>query len=441
MRTIVAVMVLVMAVGCASDQLNRGRHLTEQGRYEQAIDTLYGYINAHPKSAPAWRELGVAFYEKGELVKAEDAFAQANAIAPDPRANLYLGMTFERAGNIDRAIDAYRTALALGPKAKARETIEAHLDQLMVLKLQEDVSASLTNEAAIKADTIPDNTIAVVDFDNSRLPADLAPLSKGFAEFTAADLSKVKSLQVVERRKLDVLMKELNLASSVCVDPAYSPRLGRLMGSRHVVTGSIMGTGEKDFRLDGAVVNTADSSSQPTGPTEGTLDRFFQVQKDFVFKVIDNLGITLTPEERDSIQQVPTESFLAFMAYCRGLDYQSRGLLDQAKQEYRQAAAADNKFVAARRQVSALSLPTPPAPGTPESLQQLESSAGGEGGGEGESSSNLGQFQVGALDRAGFIKDLNDLDAFGNPSDAPARTGKVTSSGIIIIQGDLDAKP
>jgi len=441
MRTIVAVVVLAMAVGCASDQLNRGRHLAEQGRYEQAIDTLYSYISANPKSAPAWQELGIAFYEQGELVKAEDALAQANAIAPDPRPNLYLGMTFERAGDIDRAIDAYQTALALGPSAKAQETIEAPLNQLMVLKLQNDIAASLTNEAAIKADTIPDNTIAVVDFDNSRLPAALAPLSKGLAEFTAADLSKVKSLRVVERRKLDVLQKELQLASTEFADPAYSPRLGRLVGSRRIVTGSIMGAGQNDFRLDGAVINTTDSSSKPTGPAQGTLDRFFQVQKDFVFKVIDNLGITLTPEERDSIQQIPTESFLAFMAYCRGLDYQSKGLLDQAKQEYRQAAAADNKFAAARQQVKALSLPTPPPPGAPGSLEQLEASAGGEGGGEGEASSGVDQFQTGTLDRAGFIKDLNNLDEFGNPSDAPPRTGRVTVTGTIIIQGNLDAKP
>ncbi len=440
MRTIVAVLVLALVAGCASDQLHRGRQLAEEGRYEQAADTLYSYIDANPKSAPAWRELGIAFYGKGDLVKAEDALQQANHIAPDARTNLYLGFTFEKSGNVDKAIDAYQAALGLNPGSRMQDMIQAHLNQLMVLKLQREVSTSLTNEAAIKADTIPDNTIAVVDFDNSRLPADLAPLSKGLAEFTAADLSKVKSLRVVERQKLDFLLKELNLASTEYANPAYSPRLGRLMGSRHIVTGSIMGTGEKEFRMDGAVVSTADSSAKTTSPTEGTLDRFFQVQKDFVFKVIDNLGITLTPEERDSIQTVPTESFLAFMAYCRGLDYQSRGMIDQARQEYRQATAADNKFIAARQQMKALSLPSSTAPGAPGSLEQLESSAGEESGGD-QSSTGLDQFQVGTLDRAGFIKGLNNLDEFGNPPDAPPRTGKVTITGTIIIQGDLDARP
>jgi tetratricopeptide (TPR) repeat protein len=440
MRTIVAVLVLAMVAGCASDQLRQGRHLAEQGRYEQAVDTLYSYIDANPKSAPAWRELGVVFYENGDLTKAEDALLQANNIAPDSRTNLYLGMTFEKAGNIDRAIDAYQAALGLNPGSRTRDMIQAHLNELMAQKIRQEVSTSLTNEAAIKADTIPDNTIAVVDFDNSRLPADLAPLSKGLAEFTAADLSKVKSLRVVERQKLDFLLKEMKLASSEYANPAYSPRLGRLMGSRHIVTGSLMGVGDKEFRMDGAVVSTADSSAKPTSPTEGTLDRFFQVQKEFVFKVIDNLGITLTPQERDSIQKVPTESFLAFMAYCRGLDYQSRGMMDQARQEYRQAAAADNKFIAARQQVKTLSLPAPTAPGAPGSLEQLESSAGEESGGD-QSSTGLDQFQAGTLDRTGFIKDLNNLDEFGNPSDAPPRTGKVTMTGTIIIQGDLDARP
>ena len=74
------------------------------------------------------------------------------------------------------------------------------------------------------------------------------------------------------------------------------------------------------------------------------MKNFFKVQKDFVFKIIDSLDITLTQAERDAIEEIPTESYLAFMAYCRGLDYKSRGMYRDANDAFQQAADEDNNF-------------------------------------------------------------------------------------------------
>jgi len=335
---------LLLLTGCSSNLYNQGRKLTEQGEYEKAIEAFYQDIAKYPDRAANWRELGVAFYEKGDLVKAEDALKQANNIQPDARTNLYLGLIYERQDMYDKAITAYGAALGLDPGGKTNNTIRAHLDLLISRKVKSEVNLALQNEANIDVDAIPENTVAVVNFDDSNLDAETAPIARGLAEFTAIDLAKVSSLRVIDRLKIDVILEELALSSSGAVDPATGPRMGRLLGSRHLVGGSMMELGESGLRLDGVIMNTVDSSASFTEPAEGALKEIFKVQKQFVFDVIDDLGIALTAEERDAISEVPTESYLAFLAYCRGLDYQRRGLLRDAQASYEKAVEYDNNF-------------------------------------------------------------------------------------------------
>jgi tetratricopeptide (TPR) repeat protein len=63
----------LVLIGCAQSLTSQGRQMVEQGNYDSAIDLYYRQIAANPASAELWRELGVAFYEKGDLAKAEDA--------------------------------------------------------------------------------------------------------------------------------------------------------------------------------------------------------------------------------------------------------------------------------------------------------------------------------------------------------------------------------
>jgi tetratricopeptide (TPR) repeat protein len=434
------VVLMLVVIGCSSGPYSQGQRLVDEGRYDQAIDLFYNQIRANPKDAGAWRELGVAFYEKGDLTKAEDALKQANNIRPDSRTHLYLGLIYEKSQDYGRAIDAYRAALSLGPNSKTKTMLQAHLDLLTRKKIQQEVSRALAAESDINVDTIPNNTIAVVDFDGSHLPPDLAPISKGLAEFTALDLGKVKSLRIVDRTKIDAILRELKLSSSRYADPATAPRIGRLMGSNHIVTGTVLGIGDDEIKLDGAVVSTRDSLPELTPPVQGNLEKIFAIQKKFVFDVIDSLGIKLTPDEREAIQKIPTESYLAFLAYSRGLDYKSKGMFQEAQSQFRDAVRMDGGFQPAVMQSKALSA----APAmdaqknmTPEAVENslVAASESGEGG------ENLAQFQSGAIGLTRFIHDPGLLDQFGNTPDVPDRTIDFKKIGTVTIRGSLDVEP
>jgi tetratricopeptide (TPR) repeat protein len=430
---------MLILIGCSSGPYSQGQRLVDEGQYDQAIDMFYDQIRENPKDAGAWRELGIAFYEKGDLMKAEDALKQANNIKPDSRTNLYLGLIYEKEEDYGRAIDAYRAALSLGPNSRTKTQLQAHLDLLTRKRIQQEVSQALAAESKINVDTIPDNTIAVVDFDGSHLPPDLAPISKGLAEFTALDLGKVKSLRIVDRTKIEAVLRELKLSSSRYADPSTAPRMGRLLGSNHIVTGTVLGIGVDEIQLDGAVVSTRDSLPELTPPVKGNLEKVFALQKKFVFDVIDSLDITLTPEEREAIQKVPTESYLAFLAYCRGLDYKSRGMFEEAESQFRDAVRIDGSFQPAVVQSKALAV----APAmeaqqdmTPEQVENSLVAASESGGGE-----DLAQFQAGTVLLNRFIRDPRLLDRFGNTPETPDRTIDFRQDGIVTIRGSLDVQP
>jgi tetratricopeptide (TPR) repeat protein len=339
-----ALLGLLVVAGCSQSLMMQGRAQMEERRYDAAIDAFYQEIAANPDNWRAWRELGVAFYEKGDLTKAEDALKQSAGMSQDARTQLYMGMIYEQRDDFSEAIKAYSLALGLDPDGDTEELLRARRETLIQRQIEHEIDEALAREEAIEVDTIPERTISVSTFDGSNLPPKLQPLAFGLAEFTASDLSKVSDLTVVERRRLEALLNELKLGQSGYVDPATAPRVGRLMGSRRLVTATIMNRGEEGVILDGAVVRSDDGTANRTEAIEGELEKVFEVQKQFVFEILDDLGIEVTAEERDEIREVPTESYLAFLAYSRGLDYEHRGMARAAKQEYAEAVRLDPGF-------------------------------------------------------------------------------------------------
>ncbi len=437
-KLIIALLLFVLA-GCSQSLYKQGRQLTDEGRYDRAIDVLYQELKINPQSGEAWRELGIAFYKNGDLDKAEDALQQANGIGPHARTNLYLGLIHENRNEYSKAINSYRAALELKPGSDVSKMLRDRLDKLITQNINREVLLAIQGEANINVDTIPKNTIAVVDFDNRYLDDNIKPIAKGLAEFTSLDLAKIASLRVVDRTKIDFIMQELNLSKSGYVDPAVAPRVGRLIGSTRLVTGSLVGLGDKTLRLDGAVVNVRDSSTKVTSPSEGSLEKFFDLQKRFVFQVIDNLGLSLTVEERDEIQKIPTESYLAFMAYCRGLDYSGKGMHQEAQREFGSALKIDAGFNdAGRKQEESSRALTVGAAGAP-AFKSFESEVA-QASDEEQSAPSVDRFQSSSLSMTGFMREGSGLSTIDAPLRIDTRdTEIVIRYGTVIIRGVLDA--
>jgi len=337
-----------LAGGCGKNLYTQGRKLAEEGNFSNALEKYEARVLKKPQDFKAWRELGVARYELGDYQQAIDALNNAEEIKADSRSRYFIGIIFEKLKEYEKARDAYSSALQIESSEKISKRVIQRLD-LLAIRLE--VSAAIAAEKSINADSIPQNTIAVYDFDGSALDPELAPVALGLSEFTAIDLSKIKALTVVERAKLHLLLAELKRSEEAYIDKSSAPKIGRILGSRNIVTATLTSLELNHLRLSGIIVNTVDSSEYYPESSESVLKKIFEMQKQFVRQIIAELNIELTPEEQDSLNIVPTDSYEAFLAYCKGLTYQKAGHYEQALEEFRRASNIDNRFFYAQDQL------------------------------------------------------------------------------------------
>jgi hypothetical protein len=74
----------------------------------------------------------------------------------------------------------------------------------------------------------------------------------------------------------------------------------------------------------------------------------FDVEKRIVFQLFTDLGVQLSTADRNAIEQRPTRSLAAFLAYGRGLTLSDEGRYDAAGREFDNAVRLDPGFLSAR---------------------------------------------------------------------------------------------
>ncbi|HZI44674.1 MAG TPA: CsgG/HfaB family protein, partial [Ilumatobacter sp.] len=67
----------------------------------------------------------------------------------------------------------------------------------------------------------------------------LAPLAYALADLLMTDLARSAQLRIVDRLRLDALLREVRLVEAGRVDTATAPRVGRLVGARRLVIGAL----------------------------------------------------------------------------------------------------------------------------------------------------------------------------------------------------------
>ena len=77
--------------------------------------------------------------------------------------------------------------------------------------------------------------IAISYFDNTSGLEKYNALSKGLADMLITDLSNIKSIQIVEREKLEALLKEINLSESKFIDQTTAQKLGKGLGASYIL--------------------------------------------------------------------------------------------------------------------------------------------------------------------------------------------------------------
>src|SRR5690242_7407575 len=302
----------------------------------EAIARLERERSSHPQSEPVLRSLGIAYYKSGKLPEARTALDQARKLDPhDGTAALYLGLTAEAQNDIATARTAYGPYIEYGRTSRVRHALEARLASLQRKQLEETAKAEVRDEQRLAQIAGTPNVVAVLPLVFSGADTSLKPLERGLAELLTTDLARSSRLTVVERLRLQAVLDEIKLQTSGATDSASNVRAGKILQAGRLVQGAILQQGP-DLRVAGATIDNR------------ALDELLTLEKNIVLGLFQQMGVTLTTAERNAIEQRPTRSLAAFVAYSRGLLLEDEGQFEAADGFYQQAVRLDPSFAAAQ---------------------------------------------------------------------------------------------
>ena len=304
---------------------------------------------ANPGSGAANRALGIWYYKANRFAEARVPLEQARHIDPkDGVSALYAGLAAEQLKDYAAAKDAYNTYLSVGKTKSVRSDIRARLVTVTKAEAQASAKDAIAREAQIAQVPGSPTTVAVLPFTIGGNDPNLLPLQVGLADLVISDLAKPKKLTVVERDRIQAISDEIALSKSGQVDATTAVRAGKLIQAGRIVKGSLISTGGTNITMTSSTVNTQTSANVGVGMnSNGTLDQLFALEKTLVFDTFTDLGITLTPAERQDVDRRPTQSLQAFLAYSRGLMSEDAGRLDEAARFFDNARSIDPGFAAA----------------------------------------------------------------------------------------------
>ena len=186
-------------------------------------------------------------------------------------------------------------------------------------------------------------TVAISYFDNTSGTKEYDPLSKGLADMLITDLSNVKSLKIVEREKLESLLKEIELGDGKFIDPNTAQKLGKGLGAGYMLTGSFLIMGET-MRIDARLVDVGTGEITMAEEITGEKDTFFELEKSLVDKLVTTFDIVLSKSEQRRVKKVQTESFEAFNAFASAIDAFDRKEYDTSKKLFEKATEFDEDY-------------------------------------------------------------------------------------------------
>jgi len=310
-------------------------------QYAQAIPAYRNYLTGHPDSVTAHNKLGFAYLKTGQLNNAAKEFESVLKLEPNNcYAILYLGMTQLNREEFSKAIATWQTF-----RDKKQPLVEAEIRRLLtVVQIAESrrlAQEALAQEKQLQARAPDTDTVSICYFEDLSPDKSLRAFQKGLAAMLITDMSKIKSLTVVERLRLQALFQEMKLGQTGIVDEKTAPRVGHLLGAEHLVTGNLaIGSIRATTSLISAQAGTVAGSAT----VEVEQDNFYELPRLIIDNYAQIMGITLTPEEVEAIGIPHTKNYQAFLYYGEGLDAIDEGRWQDAKDLFGKALKLDPQF-------------------------------------------------------------------------------------------------
>lgn len=287
----------------------------------------------------------IAYYN---LANYKKSFALCKRILSLDRQNscaiFYAGMNLEMLNKKSLARKLFAYHRVLPPQSPYYKFLKAKFSQYQQEEIEKRLQLALQTENAIGAEQLDQRTLAVLYFVNVMEEADWNALSKGLTEMMITDLSQVSRLKVLERVYIQKLVEELRLGQSGLLDDNVVPRMGRLLKARKLVNGAFTIKAGQNLTITTKLTDVTAQGDFQSKEFDGALKQIFDLEKQIVFDILDQMNIELTPGEKARISRYATRNFESFRAYCQGLESYDLGDYDAAQTHFAEAIRFDPNF-------------------------------------------------------------------------------------------------
>jgi TolB-like protein len=219
-------------------------------------------------------------------------------------------------------------------------TVELNADEYppQMMKIWFSVERGIPD--SLRPSVLGPNALAVLYFDNSSISKDqkeLDPLCKGLASMMIQDIAKSGTIKVVERDRINFLVDELKLQQSDLTDKNTAVKMGKLVGAKTLLMGGFMKVDNKHFKIYGRLVSVETGEIIKVAEVEGNPKDIFELEKELVFKILDNMNVEVDKEATKKIKKGKDAKYEALYHYSLGLALEDKDDYVAAYAEYKKA--------------------------------------------------------------------------------------------------------
>ncbi len=209
---------------------------------------------------------------------------------------------------------------------------------------RQDAKKAISQERSLVKGPFDKDTLAVMPFKDL---GSTHQFGKAIQAMVISDLSNVPSLHIVERIRLQALLSEMKLGMAGLVEAGTAARVGQLVGAGVITTGTVFEDGLNTTRYQITTSLSQTESGQQIGYQEATGVRndWFILEKEIVFEILKDLGISPIPA---TVRKIHTKNWESYVQFAKGLDFIDQGKFDEARRAFQTALTHDVGFDLAR---------------------------------------------------------------------------------------------
>jgi TolB-like protein len=194
--------------------------------------------------------------------------------------------------------------------------------------------------------------VSVMYFDNDSKDAELEFMRKGLTDLLITDLVAWEGVRVVERTRLEDVLKELDFQQTKYVDKATAAKLGKVLNASYLIYGSMILAGSK-LTITCRLVQSNNGEVIFTVKEADERDKIFDIEQRLVNQLVAKIDSKLSANDQ-ARRKAKVPNLETLVAYGKALDLSDQGKIDEAQAAMRAVVSKSPTFLLGRERQSEL---------------------------------------------------------------------------------------